>query len=272
MQMQWKAGAMVQTLWPSLDYRNLCLSRNGINFSKIRNSISLNSHCSNINQVISNLYPRLKKITHMCHGSGFASNRNVFFKKKKYLIVFFFLAPIGKVDVWMDCGISSKASDCILTWRVCKNTQATRRQWTENKSMVTFHINCSLSITQKLPISQTCGVILGYEIRLTQSDTTTELVNLSTSMNQLECDENKCRFTSSIKDTTSVSLAAYNGHGATTPAYLHKSFTGIKKPSHDSLLELKDYSFSLKYHNNYGCLLYFFQCCLFVLLYLTLPR
>lgn len=167
----------------------------------------------------------------------------------------FFLAPIGKLDVWMDCGISMKASDCILTWRVCKTTQATRRQRMESKSIVSFYINCSLWLTQKLPISQTCGVILGYEIRLTRRDNTTVLVNLSTTLpvKQLECDEMQCHFTSSIKDATSVSLSAYNVHGATTPSYLPKRVTGIRKPSNYLLLEWRDYI--LKYHNNYRCLL-----------------
>lgn len=190
----------------------------------------------------------------MCKGSGYAGNTHVFFEKTFFFFdCFCFLAPIGKVDVWMDCGILTKASDCILTWRVCKTTQATRRQWTESKSLVSFYINCSLWLTQKLPISQTCGVILGYEIRLTQSDNTTVLVNLSTSLsvNQSECDEIKCHFTSNIKDAISVSLSAYNVHGASTPSYLPKLVTG-RKPTNYSLLEWKYYS--LKYHNNYRCL------------------
>lgn len=147
----------------------------------------------------------------------------------------------------MDCGISTKASDCILTWRVCKTTQAIIRQWTESKSIVLFYSNCSLWLTQKLPISQTCGVILGYEIRMTKSDKTTVTVNLSTSQpaNQLECDEMQCHFTSSMKDATSVSLLAYNVHGTTTPSYLPKLVAGIRKPSDCSLLESKDYSLKI---------------------------
>lgn len=139
----------------------------------------------------------------------------------------------------MDCEISAKASNCILTWRVCKTTQAIRRQWTESKSIVSFYINCFLWLTQKLPIYQACGVILGYEIKLTESGNATVLVNLSTSQpgNQLECDEMQCRFTdrSSIKDATSVSLSAYNVNGATTPSYLPKLVTGIRKSSNYSL-------------------------------------
>lgn len=150
----------------------------------------------------------------------------------------------------MDCGIATMASDCILTWRVCKITQATRRQWTESKSVVFFYINCSFWLTQELPISQTCGDILGYEIRITRSDNTTVHVNWSTSqpMNQLKCDEMQCHFTSLIKDATSVSLSAYNVHGTTIPSYLPKLVTGIRKPTDCSLLEPKNYS--LKYHNN----------------------
>lgn len=113
-----------------------------------------------------------------------------------------------------------------------------------------FYINCSFWLTQKLPISQTCGVILGYEIRITRSDNTTVPVNLSTSqpMNQLKCDEMQCKFTSLIKDATSVSISAYNVHGTTTPSYLPTLVTGIRKHTDCSLLEPKNYT--LKYHNN----------------------
>lgn len=90
-------------------------------------------------------------------------------------------------------------------------------------------INCSLSLIQKLPVSQSCGVILGYKLRLVHTDSTVVLVNLSMSlpMNQLECDEMQCHFTSSIKNATSVSLSAYNVHGDTTPSYLPKLVKGI---------------------------------------------
>lgn len=114
--------------------------------------------------------------------------------------------------------------------RYAKTNRTTRSQ--KDKKSTPLHTNCSLCLPQKLPFSQACGAILGYEIRVSDSEHTVGPLNLSTSspMNQLECDDTHCLFTSSIKNATSVSLSAYNVHGATTPAYLHKVVTGISSP------------------------------------------
>lgn len=103
----------------------------------------------------------------------------------------------------------------------------------QTDSIVYFYVNRFSSLTQKLPVSQACGVILGYEIRRFHDDKPAELVNLSTSLSksELECDKIQCHYLSSIKDTTSVSLSAYNAHGATEPLYLPKHVTGISWPT-----------------------------------------
>lgn len=93
----------------------------------------------------------------------------------------------------------------------------------------------SLHPIQRLPVSQACGLILGYEIRLFYSYGTAVLVNVSTAEpgGQLVCDEMQCHFTSSIKDASSVSVSAYNAHGATAPSYISMPIPGI------SCLDLK---------------------------------
>lgn len=132
----------------------------------------------------------------------------------------------------MDCGMSMKSSDCFLTWKVCKLSQATERQGKENKSICLSTLTVLFLLNQELPISQTCGVILGYELRISHGDNEATL-NLSTTFpnNQLQCDEMQCHFNSSIKKATSVSLSAYNVHGASTPSYLPKLVTGISYPA-----------------------------------------
>lgn len=121
-----------------------------------------------------------------------------------------------------------KASDCFLTWKVCKLSQATARPGEENKAICLSTLTVLFLLNQELPISQTCGVILGYELRISHGDNEVSL-NLSTTFpnNQLKCDKMQCHFDSSIKTATSVSLSAYNVHGANTPSYLPKLVTGI---------------------------------------------
>ncbi|XP_026216095.1 interleukin 12 receptor, beta 2a, like [Anabas testudineus] len=100
-------------------------------------------------------------------------------------------APGGQLDIWRDCGISPAGFDCVLTWK-------------------------------KLPKSQTCGLILGYDVRLTYNNGTVMLMNVSTDgqSGQLVCDGMKCYLMSSLKDVSSVSVSAYNARGATVPAHL----------------------------------------------------
>lgn len=89
----------------------------------------------------------------------------------------------------------------------------------------------SLHPIQRLPASQACGRILGYEVKLSYNNGTV-LVNVSTAepKGQLVCDEMQCHFTSSLKDASSVSVSAYNAHGATVPSYLAMPVSGIVFP------------------------------------------
>ncbi|KAI9523347.1 hypothetical protein NQZ68_028371, partial [Dissostichus eleginoides] len=98
-------------------------------------------------------------------------------------------APVGVLDLWQDCGITQKVSDCVLTWK-------------------------------KLP--PTCGLILGYEARLSYNNGTLVLLNVSTAEPKglLVCEEIQCHLTSSLKDVSSVNVSAYNAQGATVPSYL----------------------------------------------------
>lgn len=82
---------------------------------------------------------------------------------------------------------------------------------------------------QTLPVSQACGFILGYEIKLSYSNGTTLSVNVSTAepRSQLMCAGTQCCFNSSIEEVTSVSVSAYNAHGGTTPSYLNMPTSGI---------------------------------------------
>ncbi|XP_029294568.1 interleukin 12 receptor, beta 2a, like isoform X2 [Cottoperca gobio] len=100
-------------------------------------------------------------------------------------------APVGELDVWQDCGISQESSDCVLAWK-------------------------------KLPISAACGVILGYEARLSYNNGTLVLVNVSVAepKDSLVCGEMQCHFTTSLKGVSTVSISAYNAQGATVPSYL----------------------------------------------------
>nr|XP_020472020.1 interleukin-6 receptor subunit beta-like isoform X1 [Monopterus albus]XP_020472021.1 interleukin-6 receptor subunit beta-like isoform X1 [Monopterus albus]XP_020472022.1 interleukin-6 receptor subunit beta-like isoform X1 [Monopterus albus] len=100
-------------------------------------------------------------------------------------------APIGKLDIWRDCGISLTSTDCVLIWK-------------------------------KLPISQACGLIQVYEVRLSYNNGTAKLVNVSVDepSSQLVCDEMQCYLNSSLKDVSSVTASAYNAHGATVPTYV----------------------------------------------------
>ena len=90
----------------------------------------------------------------------------------------------------------------------------------------------SLRATQRLPVSQACGLILGYEVRLSYSEGGADLVNLTTAepTDQLVCSEMRCHLNTSLNETSSVSVSAYNVHGATKPSYLTMPVTGISFP------------------------------------------
>lgn len=79
-----------------------------------------------------------------------------------------------------------------------------------------------MSSHQKLPKSQECCLILGYEVKLEFCNGTLMLMNLSTvgSNSQLVCDGMQCYLSSSLKNVSSISISAYNDHGATEPSHL----------------------------------------------------
>lgn len=115
--------------------------------------------------------------------------------------------PVGQVDVWWDCGMPPTSSDCFLTWK-------------------------------NLSISQACGLILGYEIRVSYNNGTVEPMNVSTAEpnSQFVYNETKWRLTSSLKDVSSVSVSAYNALGATVPSCLLMPITG--KEDNDRVIYL----------------------------------
>lgn len=78
-------------------------------------------------------------------------------------------------------------------------------------------------------MSQACGFILRYEIKLSYSNGTTLSVNVSTAepRSQLMYADTHCCFNSSIEEVTSVSISAYNTHGGTTPSCLDMQTSGI---------------------------------------------
>ncbi|KAK2833571.1 hypothetical protein Q5P01_017460 [Channa striata] len=123
-------------------------------------------------------------------------------------------APVGKLDIWRDCGMSPTGLDCVLTWK-------------------------------KLPVSQTCGVILGYNVRLSFGNGTEMLVNVSTAepSSQLVCDEMQCYLNSSLKDVLSFRVSAYNSHGATEASQLFMPDPGKEKNDH--LIDFKMYKENL---------------------------
>ncbi|XP_034395332.1 interleukin 12 receptor, beta 2a, like isoform X2 [Cyclopterus lumpus] len=107
-------------------------------------------------------------------------------------------APEGELDVWRDCGISQKSSDCVVTWK-------------------------------KLPVSQAHGRILGYEVRLSYNNNVLVTVTPVQPMGYVACEEMQCHFTSPLKDVASVSVSAYNACGATVPSYLAMPIPGKEK-------------------------------------------
>ncbi|XP_029996055.1 interleukin 12 receptor, beta 2a, like isoform X2 [Sphaeramia orbicularis] len=127
-------------------------------------------------------------------------------------------APIGKVDVWRDCGISPTSSDCILTWK-------------------------------RLPISHACGDILGYEVRLFYNSSTEKLLNepAAEPMVHLVCDEMQCHLNYSLKGVSSVNVSAYNALGATFPTHLDLPMSGEENNDQAIELEMKEKSLTVSW-------------------------
>ncbi|KAM4598137.1 interleukin-12 receptor subunit beta-2-like isoform 2-T2 [Polymixia lowei] len=100
-------------------------------------------------------------------------------------------APVGKLDVWGDCEMHSRSSECVLRWKELSKLQA-------------------------------LGNILGYELRFLYSNSTVAVMNVSTAepKGQLVCNETQCYLTSYLTGVTAVNVSAYGVYGATSPAYL----------------------------------------------------
>ncbi|XP_056264003.1 interleukin 12 receptor, beta 2a, like isoform X2 [Pseudoliparis swirei] len=109
-------------------------------------------------------------------------------------------APDGDLDVWGDCGISHTISDCVVTWK-------------------------------KLPVSQAHGLILGYKVRLSYNNNASEMLTVTPvqPLGRVACEKMQCPFTFPLKDAASVSVSAYNTHGATVPSYLAMPIPGKEK-------------------------------------------
>lgn len=108
--------------------------------------------------------------------------------------------PVGALNVWRDCGITPASLDCVLIWK-------------------------------RLPVSQACGLILAYEVKLSYSDGSARAVNVSTAGpgGQLVCESMQCYLTHASKGASSVSVSAYNAHGPTMPSYLTIQAQGKKE-------------------------------------------
>ncbi|XP_056143488.1 interleukin 12 receptor, beta 2a, like isoform X2 [Lampris incognitus] len=113
-------------------------------------------------------------------------------------------APVGKPNIWWDCGGTPAISKCVLMWK-------------------------------KLPRSQARGLILGYEVKWIHSNGTVLVINASTAETggQLECGEMQCHLTSSPADVSEVYVSAYSARNSTLPAHLtmpgnYESYIGYK--------------------------------------------
>ncbi|XP_074552957.1 interleukin 12 receptor, beta 2a, like [Halichoeres trimaculatus] len=108
----------------------------------------------------------------------------------------------GEMDVWRDCGTPPQSSDCVLTWK-------------------------------KLTPSQACGRILGYEMRLTYLNGSDDKTSIAEDSGRLVCEEMKCYLNSTLKNVSSVSVLAFNAHGAGVPSYLSMPVPGFKGKGED---------------------------------------
>lgn len=60
-------------------------------------------------------------------------------------------APVGKLDVWRDCGISPANGNCVLTWKVEKQIFLITSVWQAINKLDFFYINTSLFYSAPLP-------------------------------------------------------------------------------------------------------------------------
>ncbi|XP_034046165.1 interleukin 12 receptor, beta 2a, like isoform X2 [Thalassophryne amazonica] len=128
-------------------------------------------------------------------------------------------APTGEVDVWMDCGMPSTNADCVLTWKM-------------------------------LPVSQSRGHILGYEVRLLYRNGSTAVMNMSAAepRGQLVCDDMQCHLTSSLKDVSSATVSAYSVHGATLPARVDVPATGKQSNGQAIVLKMNEENLNVSWN------------------------
>lgn len=97
-------------------------------------------------------------------------------------------APLGMLDIWRDCGVLNKTSECVLTWK-------------------------------KLPMSKARGHISGYNMSLFFNNGSYRTLNVSTALSHLVCDEVQCHYKWPLKGVN-VHVDAYNGAGVTETSHL----------------------------------------------------
>ncbi|XP_029945102.1 LOW QUALITY PROTEIN: interleukin 12 receptor, beta 2a, like [Salarias fasciatus] len=129
--------------------------------------------------------------------------------------------PVGEVDVWWDCGLFPTSSDCYLTWK-------------------------------SLPPAQARGVILGYEVRISDDKDTPALINVSATdpSRKFVYDGKKWRSTKPLKNVSSVSVSAYNALGATSPSFLPLSLKGNQQNNPSIYLNMTEDSLTVSWDLN----------------------
>ncbi|XP_056258620.1 interleukin 12 receptor, beta 2a, like [Seriola aureovittata] len=102
--------------------------------------------------------------------------------------------PLGKPDIWWDCGTSPASFNCALTWK-------------------------------NLAASQACSV-LGYTVTRFYNNGTT--VSITVESGGL-CNKMQCHLNTSLKDVSSFNVSAFNTYGATEPSHLVMPVPGKEK-------------------------------------------
>lgn len=127
-------------------------------------------------------------------------------------------APFGTLDVWRDCGMLSQSSECVLTWK-------------------------------KLPMSKSCGHILGYNLGLYFNNGTHMALNKSVAASErLVCSEVQCFYNFSLENVKSVSINAYNTLGVTPSSHLDIQVP-VKIPKEESLnLEMEENNLTVSWN------------------------
>ncbi|XP_071330011.1 interleukin 12 receptor, beta 2a, like isoform X2 [Trachinotus anak] len=119
--------------------------------------------------------------------------------------------PVGKPDIWWDCGISPARFNCALTW---KN------------------------------LSQECSV-LGYEVTLLyNNDTAVSTTDLSGQL----CNKMQCHTNTSLTDVSSITVSAFNAHGATEPSTLVLPIPGKGKNEQEINVKMNEVNLTVSWN------------------------